>query len=419
MLLIKNVVHLDSPADLFIAGGKIITLTPPGHCGQPADCPELDAKGLRLYPSYIDAHVHLREPGQEYKEDIASGLTAAARGGFGAVMCMANTKPVNDTAAVTTFMRERARESHPNGPFLYPIAAATVGLAGESLAPMAELKAAGCVAVSNDGRPVASAEITRRIMEYASDLDMIFIDHCEDPALAKGWVANEGEVSAALGVKGQPACGEAMQAARDIMLAEYLNVPVHIAHVSAALTVDVVAWGKARGVKVTAETCPHYLLLDETALDNYNSQAKVSPPLRTARDREAVRAAVKTGIIDILVTDHAPHAAHEKNDTLDAAPCGFTGLDLAQSLCYGLTREGVLSEADLFRLWSRAPGQIFNLPINEFSPGDPASFFLFDPEIEWTPTKETLYSKSHNTPFLNQPLKGKTVSHWLNGVKLF
>ena len=208
-------------------------------------------------------------------------------------MCMANTKPVNDTASVTRAMLESARKSHPQGPRLCPIAAATVGLKGEEMAPLAELQDAGCVAISNDGRPLENAELVRRIMEYGADLGLVLIDHCEDPHLARGWRMHEGVTSGLLGVKGQPAAGEANQAMRDIMLAEYLGVAVHIAHVSAALTVDCIAWGKARGVKVTAETCPHYLLLDETALEGYNTQAKVSPPLRTAADREALRRAVK------------------------------------------------------------------------------------------------------------------------------
>jgi dihydroorotase len=339
-LCIQNARHLEAPVDLLTADGKILTMTPAGHCPPPEDCEIFDARGLTLMPSMTDAHTHLREPGYEYKEDIASGLEAAARGGFGTVMCMANTRPVNDTASVTAHMLERARQSHPHGPRLCPVAAASVGLKGEELTPLAELKAAGCVAVSNDGRPLESAEIVRRIMEYAADLDLILIDHCEDPHLARGWRMHEGATSGLLGVKGQPAAGEAVQAARDIMLAEYLGVPVHIAHVSAALTVDVIAWGKARGVPVTAETCPHYLLLDETALEGYNTLAKVSPPLRTAEDRAALRRAVKDGLIDILATDHAPHAAHEKEGTLDEALCGFTGLDLALSLTWELVREG-------------------------------------------------------------------------------
>ncbi|MBQ9453869.1 MAG: dihydroorotase [Desulfovibrio sp.] len=418
-LCIKNARHLEAQVDILVRDGRILTMTPTGQQSPPEDCKFFDATGLILMPSAIDAHVHLREPGYEYKEDIASGLTAAAHGGFGSVMCMANTKPVNDTAGITRFMLDRAQQSHPYGPRLYPIAAATMGLNGEELTPLAELKEAGCVAVSNDGRPLASAEITRRIMEYGADLGLTLIDHCEDPHLARGWRMHEGETSGLLGVKGQPACGEAIQAMRDIMLSEYLDIPVHIAHVSAALTVDCIAWAKARGVKVTAETCPHYLILDETAMEGYNTLAKVSPPLRTEADRAALRRAVKEGIIDILVTDHAPHAAHEKEGTLDEAPNGFTGLDLAISLTWGLVRDNVLTEADMQRLWSRRPGEIFSLPYNTFNPGDPADFFLLDPNEDWIPAPETLYSKSCNTPFLGQTLHGRVKHHWLAGHQLF
>ncbi|MBQ9406791.1 MAG: dihydroorotase [Desulfovibrio sp.] len=418
-LCIKNARHLESSVDILVHDGHIVTMTPTGHQPLPDGCTVVDATGLIVMPSAIDAHVHLREPGQEYKEDIDSGLTAAAHGGFGAVMCMANTKPVNDSAGITRFMLDRARTSHPQGPRLYPVAAATIGLQGEELAPLAELKDAGCVAISNDGRPLASAEIVRRVMEYGADLNLRLIDHCEDPDLARGWRMHEGVTSGLLGVKGQPACGEAIQAMRDIMLSEYLHIPVHIAHVSAALTVDCLAWAKARGVQVTAETCPHYLLLDETALEGYNTQAKVSPPLRTTADREALRRAVKEGIIDILVTDHAPHAAHEKEGTLDEAPNGFTGLDMAISLTWGLVRDNILTEADMHRLWSRRPGEIFGLPYNTFNPGDPADFFLLDPEATWIPGPDTLYSKSHNTPFLGWELHGRVKHHWIAGQQLF
>ena len=272
-LCIKNARHLDAPVDLLVRDGKIVTMTPAGHHAAPEGSQIVDARGLILMPSMVDAHVHLREPGFEYKEDINTGLEAAARGGFGSVMCMANTKPVNDNASVTRFMLDRAAQTHPHGPRLCPIAAATVGLAGEEMAPLQELKDAGCVAISNDGRPMPGTELLRRVMEYGADLGLTFIDHCEDSTLARGWVMNEGPLSGSLGVKGQPPVGEAVQAARDIMLAEYLNLPVHIAHVSSALTVDIIAWGKARGVKVTAETCPHYLTLDESALDGYNTNA--------------------------------------------------------------------------------------------------------------------------------------------------
>ncbi len=418
-LCIRNARHLDAPVDLLVDDGRIVTMTPAGRQAPPDGCELFEAGGLRLLPSLTDAHVHLREPGYEYKEDIASGLDAAAHGGFGQVMCMANTRPVNDAAAVTRFMRERARASHPRGPRLYPVAAASMGLEGSALAPLAELHEAGCVAVSNDGRPLENAELVRRIMEYAADLGMVFIDHCEDPHLARGWLMHEGDVSGMLGVKGQPAAGEAIQAARDIMLAEYLGLPVHIAHVSSRLTVDIIAWGKARGVRVTAETCPHYRLLDETSLQGYDTRAKVSPPLRTADDRAALRAAVASGLVDILVTDHAPHAAHEKDETLDAAPCGLTGLDLALSLTWGLVCEGALGEADLHRLWSRRPAEIFGLPCNGFAPGDPADFFLFDPDATWTVTPESLRSRGKNTPFLGMELQGRVRHHWLGGIPLF
>lgn len=419
MLLIKNAIHLGAPVDLLVDGARIVTMTPAGHCEHGEVENTVDAEGLRLLPALIDCHTHMREPGQEYKEDIETGLAAAAHGGFGAVMCMANTKPVNDTAGITELMVARARVTHPHGPKLYPVAAATLGLAGEEMAPLCELRKAGCIAVSNDGRTLANTELVRRIMEYAADLDMIFIDHCEDPWLAKGWVMHEGQVSGNLGVKGQPGAGEAIQAARDIMLAELLNIPVHIAHVSSKLTIDVIAWGKDRGIQVTAETCPHYLLLDESALEGYNTLARVSPPLRSSEDKIALRKAVKDGIIDILVTDHAPHASHEKNNALDAVPCGITGLDLALPLTFRLVDEGALTEADIHRLWLQKPAQIFGLPWNSFNPGDPADFMLYDPELVWQAEPENFYSKSANTPFLHEKIKGRATHLWLGGEKIY
>lgn len=419
MLLIQNAIHLGAPVDLLCDKGAVVTMTPAAHCEFPAECERFDARGLLLLPALIDAHTHLREPGQTWKEDIATGLAAAAHGGFGRVMCMANTKPVNDTAAVSVFMKSQAAKSHPEGPYLYPVAAATIGLDGKEMSPLAELREAGCVAVSNDGRPLANMELVRRIMEYAADLGMIFIDHCEDPDLAKGWIMNEGPTSGELGLKGQPACGEAIQAARDIMLAEYLDLPVHIAHVSAKMTVELIAHAKERGVKVTAETCPHYLILDDTIMRGYNSLARVSPPIRSIMDRDALREAVRTGVIDIIATDHAPHAAHEKNNTPDQVPCGISGLDTALPLMFGLVEEGVLREADLHRLMCARPGEIFKLPCNLFSPGDPADFLLYDPDLSWRVEAESMYSKSANTPFLNCQLRGRAAHLWLEGRQIY
>lgn len=419
MKRIKNAKYLEAVVDLLFDNKKIVTMIPAGSSDLSECEEELDAQGLLLFPSFCDAHTHLREPGQEYKEDIDSGLNCAAHGGFGNILCMGNTKPVNDNASITSYMISRARETHPDGPRLYPVAAATINLDGKEMSPLAEMAKAGAIAVSNDGRPLENTELTRRIMEYASDLGMIFIDHCEDPWLAKDWVIHEGRISGEIGVKGQPGCGESIQAARDILLSEYLNLPVHIAHVSSKTTVDLIKWAKEKEIKVTAETCPHYLVLDDEVMRSYNSNAKMSPPLRGDEDREALREAIRNGIIDILATDHAPHARYEKETVLDAAPFGITGMDLALPLTFQLIRENVISEADLIRLWGKTPARIFGLVMNNFNPGDPADFFLYDPDLEWIVNEETLYSKSANTPFLNHLLKGRVIHHWLDGKKLF
>lgn len=419
MMFLRNARYLGTPHDLLEKDGRVAAFGPSGTLGAvPADADEHDARGRVLFPSFIDAHVHLREPGFEWKENVASGLSAAAHGGVGRVLCMANTDPVNDDPSVTRLILDAARRAHPYGPYALPVAAATVGLKGEAMAPLGELAAAGCAAVSNDGKPLADTEILRRVMEYAADLDLVVIDHCEDPGLARKAHMSEGRLSGLMGVKGQPDVAEAIQAGRDILLADYLGLPVHIAHVSCRRTLDVIAWGKARGVKVTAETCPHYLLLDESALEGYNVNAKVNPPLRTPDDVKAMREAVKIGLIDILVTDHAPHAAHEKEHPLDLAPNGMTGLDTAVTLMWSLIEEGVLEEADLIRLYAWEPGRIFGLPTNRFQVGDPADFCLFDPELEWVVGPETLYSKSANTPWLGKTLRGRVAAHWLGGVKI-
>lgn len=417
-LCIKNACYLGAQVDVFVENGRIATMTPAGKQAAPANAEVVDATHLVLFPSFIDAHVHLREPGFEYKEDVASGLNAAVHGGFGAVMCMANTHPVNDNAAITSFIIAAGKRAFPHGPTVYPIGAATINLDGTEMAPFAELAQAGCVAISNDGHSMEDAERMRRVMEYAYGLGLTVIDHCEDASLARKAHMNEGITSGRIGIKGQADVGEAMQVARDVLLSEYLNIPIHIAHVSCKRAVDVIAWGKARGVKVTAETCPHYLILDDTALEQYNPDAKVNPPLRTPADRDALREAVKSGVIDMLVTDHAPHAAHEKECPLDEAPNGITGLDTALSLTYGLVQQGVLTEADLIRLWCKAPAHVFNLPFNDFAPGDPADFFLFDPAAHWVVTAESCYSKSCNTPFKGSTLNGRVVAHYQKGVKV-
>lgn len=416
--ILSNALYLGKPVDVVVREGRIDRLCAHGDASLPEGLDLVDARGQILFPSFIDAHTHLREPGFEWKEDVASGLSAAAHGGFGAVMCMANTSPVNDREAVTRFIIERGRIAWPNGPRVHPIGAATIDLKGELMAPLAELREAGCVAISNDGVPLKSSDMLRRVMEYADDLGLMVIDHCEDPWLAKGSCMNEGETSGRLGLCGQPDAAEAIQALRDIMLAEYLGVAVHIAHVSCARTVDAIRWGKSRGVRVSAETCPHYLFLDDSLMEGYNMYARINPPLRTKADVQAIRQAVADGTIDILVTDHSPHATHEKEVPVSEAPNGFTGMDMAVAVTYGLVREGILDEALFIQRWCTQPGKLFNLPVNSFNQGDPADFFLFDPNLEWTVSPETLYSKSCNTPWLGQTLKGRLTAHWMGGRQI-
>jgi len=412
----------DRPADCLVdclcADGRILDVLPHDPARAFENAEVVDAPGLVLLPSLVDAHVHLRDPGQEYKEDVASGLTAAAHGGFGHVLCMANTRPVNDAASITEAMRDKARRAHPHGPRLHPIGALSKGLEARELAPMADLAAAGCIAFSNDGLPVPTAEFFRRAVEYAATVGRVVIDHCEEPSMAPAAGMNEGAVSASLGLRGQPWVAEAAQVARDILLAEYLGLPIHLAHLSCKASVDLVAFAKARGAPVTAETCPHYLLLTEAACQDYDTKAKVNPPLRTQEDVEAVRQALESGVLDVLATDHAPHADHEKEVEFDQAPCGISGLDTALSLAWSLTPGGLLSEKRLVDAMCHAPGRIFGIATNRFEPGDPADVVLFDPARSWTVSRETMRSKSCNTPWLGRTLFGRVVGHFMGGKRI-
>lgn len=417
-IFISNARVNGSAVDLLARDGRIQSVAPAKSAPAPADVATVDAGGQILFPSFIDAHTHLREPGYEWKEDIASGLSAAAAGGFGAVMCMGNTRPINDKAAVTRLMLEKAQLAHPHGPRLYPVGALTVGLEGAELAPMGELAAAGCVAFSNDGRPVPNTEVFRRGVEYAAMWGKKVIDHCEDPYLAKGTHMNEGITSGRIGVKGQPTVAEALHVARDILLAEYMGLPVHLAHISCRQSVELIIWAKNKGLPVTAETCPHYLCFDDSLLGGYDTGAKVCPPLRQPDDVEYLRAALADGVFDLLVTDHAPHASHEKEVPLDESPNGFVGLETAISLSYDLVRRGAITEQQLVQLWSKGPAQLFDLPSGTLSPGDIADFFLFDPEAEWLVSAETLRSKSCNTPLLGKTIRGKVTGHWMNGRRI-
>lgn len=416
--LLTNAVYLGTPSDLLVEQGRIKTLAPKGSIAAPQGAPTVDAKGALLMPGLIDAHTHMREPGYEWKEDIASGLAAAANGGFTSIMCMGNTSPVNDKATVTRLILDKAARAHPQGPRLFPIGALTVGLEGTELAPMGELTEAGCVAFSNDGKPVTNTEIFRRAMEYAAMWDRVVIDHCEDPFMGKGSHMNEGYTSGIIGVKGQPSVAEALHVARDILLSEYLDLPVHLAHISCRQSVELIVWAKNKGLKVTAETCPHYLLFTDDMLMGYDTAAKVNPPLRTPEDKIYLRDALKDGVFDMLVTDHAPHAAHEKEEPLDEAPQGIMGLETALPLTYSLVRDGVLSEKRLTELWTTGPANVFKLPVNTFAPGDVADFILYNPEEEWVLDETNVRSKGRNTPLWGQTVRGRVAGTWVGGVRV-
>ena len=402
--------------DVFMYKGVMAAVLPVEAEGHADRAEEHDGEGLVLMPSFTDVHTHMREPGFEWKEDIQSGLSAAARGGFANIMCMANTSPVNDQASVTSLMLKKAREHHPAGPRLFPVGALTKELKGKELAPMAELAEAGCAAFSNDGLPVADTDLFRRAMEYASDLNKIVIDHCEDPYMGIGAGMNEGEISSKLGLPAQPDVAEALQISRDILLAEYLDIPIHLAHVSCEKGINLIREAKARGVKVTAETCPHYLMFTEDIVEGFDTAAKVNPPLRTPADVEAVRKAVNDGTLDFLCTDHAPHAAHEKEVEFDLAPCGISGLDTAFSFTWQMVVDGIIDFDAFARAWVYGPAELFELPVNKFDKDSPADFFLFDPEEEWTVTEESMASKGKNTPLLGKKLKGVIKKHFINGL---
>jgi len=415
--VIRGARYKDELVDVILAEGKILELKPTGNYVY-SGADKIPANGAILMPALSDCHTHLRDPGFEYKEDIISGLSAAAQGGFANIMCMANTDPVNDEAPITEMMLEKARQNWPHGPRLFPVAGLTKGLRGERLSELGDMKRAGCVAASNDGLPVRNTEIFRRAVEYAADFGLIVIDHCEDPDMGMGTGINEGEISSRLGLAGQPTAAEAFQVARDILLAEYLNLPIHIAHVSCRQAVELLAWAKKRGVPVTAETCPQYLLLTDEAVLNYDTAAKVNPPLRTMDDVLAVRQALREGVIDILVTDHAPHAAHEKDVPFADAPNGISGLDTALPLTMHMINEGILDMDTAIRAWCTGPAKIFGLPVCSFERGDTADFVLYDPTAKWEVTPALMSSKGKNTPFMGQTMPGRVNALFVEGVRI-
>ncbi len=418
-LVVRKALLKDKEVDILVKNGKIEDILP-YHSTTSYEAKEIyNADSMIVLPALIDSHVHLRDPGYEYKEDIETGLKAAVGGGFCKVLAMANTNPVNDNQEVTKYMIEKAKSLFPKGPELYPIGALTKGLKGEELAEFDELAKAGCVALSNDGVPVKDNSLFRKALEYVKDLGLIVIDHCEDPYLSEEGVANEGVIADLLGLKGQPSVAEALQVARDILLAQYLDVSIHLAHISCRESVELIYFAKRKGISITAETCPHYLLWDESFILEFNTLAKVNPPLRTKDDVIAIRQALREGIIDIIATDHAPHAKHEKETTFQEALFGISGLDTAFSLTWSLVEKKELSVDDFIRVWTRRPAEIFSLTFCELKKGDPADFVIFDPNKRWIVTEDKMLSKGKNTPCLNQELKGKVKATFLKGKLIY
>ncbi|TMQ72525.1 MAG: dihydroorotase [Candidatus Eisenbacteria bacterium] len=394
-LVVRNGRHwrTGEPFELAVEDERIVASGGPRAAGEGSRT--LDALGAVLAPGLVDLHVHLREPGGEGKETIETGTRAAAAGGFTAVACMPNTQPVVDNRAWVAWIRERARAAgHCR---VHPIAAVTMGQRGEQLTEMLALAEAGAAAFSDDGRPVMSAEVMRRALEYARPTGLPIVCHEEDLTLRGQGHMHEGAVSARLGLAGIPAAAEVVMVRRDVELAELTGGRVHLAHLSAAGSYDALRDAKRRGLAVTGETCPHYWTLSDEAVGDYDTCAKMNPPLRSAADRAAVIEAIRSGVVDCFATDHAPHTLEDKRQPFDLAPFGIVGLETAL-------------------LWTDAPRRVFGLPEVTLAPGSPADFTLIDPELEWTVDASRFHSKGRNTPFEGWTLTGKALGTWCGGI---
>jgi len=396
----------DGVGDLFIVDGRIVDAPAAGR-----EVVEIDAADCWVVPGLIDMHVHLREPGEEYKEDILSGTRAAAAGGFTGVACMPNTRPVNDTRAVTDMILEQAETASAR---VYPVAAISKGSDGKSLTEFGELREAGAVAVSDDGLPVRDSQLMRRALEYAADFGLAVISHSEEVSLSTGSM-NEGAVSTRLGLKGIPTAAESIMVYREIALAEYTGKPVHIAHVSTAMSTDLIRSAKKRGVLVSAETTPHYFTLTHEAVEGYNTNAKMNPPLRTEEDRQAIREGLADGTFDAIATDHAPHSILEKEVEFDLAANGIIGLETALPLSLSLIRDGVIDERRMVELLSVNPAAILGLEAGALSPGAAADITIINPKLEFHYTEDQVVSKSRNSPFLDWKLQGRAVLVMIGG----
>jgi len=398
----------DETTDVLIDGGKIVAIDRKIREGAAEDATTLNAEGLVVAPGLVDMHVHFREPGQEYKEDIASGSRAAAAGGVTSVACMPNTDPPLDNDALIAQIVKRGIEVGLCR--VHPIAAITRGIEGRDITEMMLMRQAGAVGFSDDGRPVVDARVMRRALEYARLTDVPVISHCEETSLSQGGHMHEGAVSTRLGIKGIPAASEDIGVARDVRLAEITGGRLHVCHVSTARSVEVIREAKARGVRVTAEATPHHFTLTDEACEGFDANTKMNPPLRSEEDREAVIQGLIDGTLDAIATDHAPHAEREKLVEFDRAPFGIIGLETSLALAItSLVVPGHLDLPALVRLMSTAPATILGLEAGTLKKGAPADIVVFDPNTSWTFEREDIRSKSQNTPFLGYSLTGRVL----------
>ncbi|MBR3461986.1 MAG: dihydroorotase [Clostridiales bacterium] len=373
----------------------------------------IDLKGAMVTPGLVDMHCHLREPGGEYKETIATGTASAAKGGYTSICCMPNTNPTADNAAVISGILKKAKEA--DNCRVYPIGAATKGINGDLISEMGLMKEAGIVAVSDDGHPIKNAGIMRKVMEYASDFDLPVLNHCEDKSLSEG-AMNEGVVSTTIGIRGIPTAAEDIMIARDIILSEYLDIPVHICHVSTKGGVRMIRDAKARGVKVTCETCPHYFTLTDDCCETYDTNFKMHPPLRTEEHKQAIIEGIKDGTIDAIATDNAPHHADEKVCEFSVALNGILGFETAFALGYTyLVKTGEISLERLIDLMCFGPSKILKLGRGGMNVGDDADLAVFDIDNEFIFEKDKMLSKSRNTPYDGWKLYGETILTVMGG----
>jgi dihydroorotase len=406
----------DEVADVLLAGGKVEAVGQ--GLGTPDGVETIDAGGLVVAPGFIDLHTHLREPGQEDLETIATGALSAVAGGFTAVRAMPNTDPVCDNQGVVGFVVSQAQRAGKAR--VYPIGAISLGQKGQQLAEFGELVAAGAVAVSDDGHPVMSSHLMRTALEYAKVFGIPVADHCEEMSLAEGGAMHEGIVSTRLGLKGIPAAAEEIMVARDILLAELTGGHVHLCHMSTRGSVALIQRAKEKGLRVTAEACPHHFTLTHDACDGFNTNAKMNPPLREDADREAIREALRDGTIDVIATDHAPHHYDAKEREFDQAPNGIIGLENAVPLAIAeQVGSGRLTQAPVGERMSTVPARIFGLPGGSLAKGAPADVVVLDPEVEWTVDPAAFRSKSRNTPFAGRSVRGRAIVTIVRGQVVY